>query len=203
MVKYLVVAAVVFSPVLFASSSTAEMSEAPEKPVYAWSLRASLGAGGGSLGIGGRAGVASEYWLTDVFSVGGTLTGLGQTSAWILGGGTDSSAWVIAPVIGLRSDSMQEYFFGTLGAGYARVTRTELRGFCLDFGGGCPPNQSTGYNGYGISAAFGWLAHPGSSGFEIGPVLRFEAVRDFRHEQPVDSLVTLNIELGLAFLRSR
>lgn len=189
------------SPPADTGKTAAPSSDAAPRERYVLSMRPSIGFGSGRLGGGERVGVAGEYWFND--EIGGGLVGAvmqQQTGALIdLGPGTWSAAWVLAPVIALRSAPRSSYFIATLGAGYASVTRQTHGGFlCL---GGCGPERRTEYGGYALESSIGWLGHPGQSQFEIGPVVRFEALGDFRGAAPVDYLATLNLELGFALKR--
>ncbi len=170
-----------------------------ESRAYALSARASAGPGWGSVGVGGRVGLAGEYWLTDTLGLGLAGALLGQSDAVVLGPGTDSTAWLVTPAVTLRSARAGAYLFASLGAGYAAVQRTRRPGLCLDFGGGCAPTVSTVYGGLASTGSIGWLVHHRASGLEVGPVLEAAAVGSPSSAQPVDVLVTLNLAVGFAW----
>lgn len=175
----------------------AQPVRADETPVAA-SVRASVGVGGGDLGFGGRVALGFEYWLTDAFAAGLVAISAKQTSQSLTGLGdhTNGSSFILAPVVGVRSSSSGGHFFGTLGIGYATVTRTAVRTY---FGSG-DLRQTEDYAGYGFTSALGWL-HVTAGGFEIGPVARFEAMDGFHANELGAYLVTLNLEIGAAVRR--
>lgn len=181
-----------------ASGSRSPTEAMPQK--YVLSLRPSVGVGAGQLGGAERVGLAGEYWIND--TIGAGLVGAvmqQQTGALIdLGPGTWSAAWVVVPTVALRSAPGPSYFAATLGAGFASGTR-QAHGGILCFTG-CGADHRIEYTGYALEASVGWLAHPGRSSFEIGPVVRFDVVGDFAGRKPIDFLATLNLELGFAFL---
>ena len=166
---------------------------------YQLTIRSSPGLGGGSTGFGGRLGVGGEYWLSELAGVGLEGSVLGQGVLF----GDSSSATTVALAGALRSAPRGNYFLFALGVGYALVGHRDDRdGLCLDWwGDGCPEPTVYHYGGYTISGALGWLAHPGASWFEIGPLMRLDLVADPRGEAPVDYLFTFNLALGYGLLK--
>jgi hypothetical protein len=166
-------------------------------PSYQLSIDPSLGVGGGSPGFGGRLGVSGEYWLSSIAGIGLESALFGQAAIF----GDESSAGTIALVGALRTAPRHGYGIFTVGAGYARAKHIDKGGLCIDLFGNCPKPRTRSYDGYTIGIALGWLAHPGDSWFEIGPVGRVDIVVDPHGRSPADYLITLNLALGYALLR--
>ena len=185
---FIVSALAILSPAVCAAAPRASASQ------LTYSLRATAGIGVGEPGFGYRLGVAGEYWLSSVIGV-GAQGGLARQAA-ILG---DESAYEIAELtVGLRSSPGPTPVIASFGAGYAHVVHTQDR-LCLDLNGnGCPPGAVTRFGRVAISGMLAWLAHPGATGFSIGPSLRFDIVFDAAGH--TDGLVTFNIELGFSQL---
>jgi len=161
---------------------------------YVFSVRPSVGVGGGWGGVGARVGIAAEFWPTRFVGVGLLGASLGQDPL----GSDYSTANLIAPVVTFRSGPKGGYFLGSLGAGYARARLIEGPDtVCLQQ---CVEGERSisRFNAYTVQAALGWLGHPSGSMFEIGPVARLDVIADARGDAPTNALITLNLEVGLA-----
>jgi hypothetical protein len=167
-----------------------------DRPSYRLSLRPSLGLGAGSRGFGGRFGGTVDYWPGDTIGLGLQAATFGQ--AEILG--EQANATTVALAGHVRSAPRGSYLFLALSAGYARVTRSEDDG-CVELFGTCPEPDVIRYDGYTVGTAVGFLAHPGRSWFEIGPVVQLDVMADPSGRVPADFLVTLNLTLGYALLQ--
>ena len=177
------------------ASRAAAGSDVAEEGRYFLSLRPSIGLGAGDIGFGGRVGAAGEYWFSNTFGAGLAGAAFGQGQIF----GPDSSAWAIAPLVAFRDASRGEYFFGEIGAGYARANLRQSSGLCLGLFSECPPQTRIHYSGYMFDIAAGWVAHPGGV-LEIGPVARIDVVVDPSGRADNDFIATLNLELGVAFM---
>lgn len=169
-------------------------------PSYRFSLRPTIGLGLGSVGAGARVGFGGEYWLSKLAGIGLEASLLGQAAVGLRG--ENSSATTVALVAAVRDAPRGGHGIFTGALGYARVEHTHGGGFCGNFGGGsCPEATTHRYDGFTIGAAVGWLAHPGDSGFEIGPIFRVDVLLDPSRRSPGPFLLTANLALGYALLR--
>jgi hypothetical protein len=158
------------------------------------SLRPSIGVGRGDLGVGMRLGAVGEYWFSDYVGVGLEAALFGQSTGLF---GPSQSATVIVPALALRSNGGSDYLMGTVGAGFANVTRDDTSHCGLFY---TTEEDDCGihrrYRGYALGASVGYVGHPGRSSFELSPVARLEAVSDFVGDEPLSYLLTFNLEFG-------
>jgi hypothetical protein len=177
------------------NASAADDEPGDVGPADRVSLRGSAGFGLGQPGVGARLGFASEYWLGDSLGVGLVGARGGQTNAFLFGLGSTSAFWLAAPVLTYRgrATSGRSYAMATIGAGLARVSRSESHKLCI---AGCKEILRSEYTGYSLEATAGFVVHPWRAMFELSPVLRFEGVRDFPGRSPLDYMITVNVELG-------
>jgi hypothetical protein len=142
-------------------------------------------------------GGGGEFWLGESFGLG--LEGAALTQGELFGDST--SAQFLAASVALRSAPGPGYFVLILGAGPARATHIETSGsseLCLGIlGQRCTPATESNYTTFVADLALGFLAHPGRSLFEIGPVARFDLIGG---TSPA-FLMTINLELGIAVPR--
>jgi hypothetical protein len=158
----------------------------PPRRFYFLSLRPTLGMGVGSRGIGILAGAAGEFWLNRFVGTG--LEG-GALAEGLFGGASANYALLD---LALRTfddrNSDPSGFLATVGGGYARVRQLSN------------PSAPERFDGYCVALGLGWLAHPGRSDFELGPVFRGKLFGDLNGAS-VNGLVTLNLELGFGLTR--
>jgi len=144
-------------------------------------VRGNIGFGRGDVGIGGRAGVDSEYWMNMLLGVGVRGAALGQGQAD--GPGRSTQAFGAAPMILMRTPSTPVYFVLGMGLGYARVISKDSSA-C--FATSCEVQTDRFGGGY-------WLlflamhAHEGPG--EVGLVMQVESV-------PQSTLFTAGVSFG-------
>lgn len=159
---------------------------------YWLSARIGGGVGLGHPGLSARVGVSGEYWFSPVLGMGLTASLLRQTEIF----GDDSASEGVGVLGALRSAAHGHYFYSSLGLGYAHVKHTDDGGLCLNGPAGCPYRELR-YDGFLLSAALGWLAHPFGGPAEVGPMLRIDLMFDPRGRVTADYAFTVGVELGL------
>jgi hypothetical protein len=157
-------------------------------------VRTLLGLGLGSFGIATRLGFSGEYWLNDWIGLGGHGAFMGQSQIQILGDSSSSAEQTLAILGSVRTAGRGSYLYFNAGGGFARRSITNE---CQFWSGDCV-ETTVRYSGYALIASLGLLTHPGDAGFEIGPVLQADVIRDLEGRFEDVSVYTLNLVLGYA-----
>jgi hypothetical protein len=126
-----------------------------------FSLRGAAGLGGGSAGIAGRLGFATEAWFDEVFGAGLDFARTSASERLVFAKGTDASFTLLSLSVRARSSVSGNYLMGGLGVGIADVELKHHPGcpFRLFEGiGQCAVTRDQ-YDGYLLAAHAAYLLH--------------------------------------------